>query len=170
MSELKLNNGASVVYEVFKNGVAIVNATPYEINIQDMDGAIKTVQPSVLINAKVVENQVLDLLVKTEFVGTDDGEDLLRNINNAWERENIVCDEYRGGCIVSCPYFYSCAAWFPTGGKIFVKKDTPKLIIVGSIIAAKAYPGKVVGMCPVPGYEKMTPSEKIMRCDKFIIF
>ena len=45
-----------------------------------------------------------------------------------------------------------------------------KLVIVGSIIASQAYPGKVVGLCPVPGFERVTPSEKRMRCDKFTVF
>lgn len=45
-----------------------------------------------------------------------------------------------------------------------------QLVIVGSIIAAQAYKGKVVGLCPVPGYERVAPSEKRMRCDKFTVF
>ena len=45
-----------------------------------------------------------------------------------------------------------------------------RLVIVGSIIASQAYPGKVVGLCPVPGFERVTPSEKRMRCDKFTVF
>ena len=45
-----------------------------------------------------------------------------------------------------------------------------QLVIVGSIIAAQAYKGKVVGLCPVPGYERVSPSEKRMRCDKFTVF
>lgn len=45
-----------------------------------------------------------------------------------------------------------------------------RLIIVGSIIAAQAYKGKVVGLCPVLGYERVAPSEKRMRCDKFTVF
>lgn len=45
-----------------------------------------------------------------------------------------------------------------------------RLVIVGSIIAAQAYPGKVVGLCPVPGYERVAPSDKRMRCDKFTVF
>lgn len=47
---------------------------------------------------------------------------------------------------------------------------TGRLVIVGSIIASQAYPGKIVGLCPVPGYERVAPSEKRMRCDKFTIF
>lgn len=49
-------------------------------------------------------------------------------------------------------------------------KCTDKLVIVGSIIAAQAYKGKVVGLCPVLGYERVAPSEKRMRCDKFTVF
>lgn len=44
-----------------------------------------------------------------------------------------------------------------------------RLVIVGSIIAAQAYPEKIAAMCPVPGYERVAPSEKRMRCDKFTI-
>lgn len=44
------------------------------------------------------------------------------------------------------------------------------LVILGSIIAAQAYPGKVFGLCPVPGYERVAPAEKRMRCDKFTTF
>lgn len=45
-----------------------------------------------------------------------------------------------------------------------------RLVIIGSIIAAQAYKGKVVGLCPVPGYERVAPAEKRMRCDKFTVF
>ena len=41
------------------------------------------------------------------------------------------------------------------------------LAIVGSMIAVNAYPGDVVGMIPVPGYERVAPAEKRMRCDMF---
>lgn len=45
-----------------------------------------------------------------------------------------------------------------------------RLVIVGSIIAAQAYPGEVCGLCPVPGFERVAPNEKRMRCDKFTIY
>lgn len=44
------------------------------------------------------------------------------------------------------------------------------LRIVGSIIAAQAYPEKVVGMTPAPGYERVVPAEKRMSLDKFTVF
>ena len=45
-----------------------------------------------------------------------------------------------------------------------------RLIIIGSIIAAQAYPGRVFGMTPVPGFERVPPAEKRMRNDKFVTF
>lgn len=44
------------------------------------------------------------------------------------------------------------------------------LVIIGSIIAAQAYPGRVSGMVPVPGYERVAPDQKRMRCDKFTMY
>lgn len=43
-------------------------------------------------------------------------------------------------------------------------------IIVGSMIAAQAYPGAVVAMIPAPGYERRPPAEKRMRPDKFAVY
>ena len=43
-------------------------------------------------------------------------------------------------------------------------------VIVGSIIAAQAYPGDVVAMCPAPGYERVAPDQKRMLPDKFTVF
>lgn len=48
--------------------------------------------------------------------------------------------------------------------------DGETLVIIGSMIAAQAYPGKVFGMVAVPGYERVAPAEKRMRCDKFTTF
>lgn len=47
----------------------------------------------------------------------------------------------------------------------------PNALIVGSIIAAQAYPGaRVVAMVPAPGYERVAPAEKRMRTDKFNVY
>ena len=51
-----------------------------------------------------------------------------------------------------------------------IKAAYPQAVIVGSIIAAQAYPGDVVGMCPLPGYERVAPAEKRMDPHKFTIF
>lgn len=44
------------------------------------------------------------------------------------------------------------------------------VLLVGSIISAQAYPGRVVSMVPVPGFERVPPAEKRMRNDKFTVF
>ena len=45
-----------------------------------------------------------------------------------------------------------------------------ELRIVGSIIAAQAYPRRVVGMTPYPGYERVAPAEKLMSTEKFTVY
>lgn len=44
------------------------------------------------------------------------------------------------------------------------------IIVIGSIIAAQAYPGKVFAMVPCKGFERVPPQEKRMRWDKFTTF
>jgi hypothetical protein len=44
------------------------------------------------------------------------------------------------------------------------------VVIIGSIIAAQAYPGRVLGMVPVPGFERVPPAEKRMQAAKFTVF
>lgn len=48
-----------------------------------------------------------------------------------------------------------------------LERANPGAIILGSIIAAQAYPGRILGMVPVPGYERVPPEQKRMRVDKF---
>ncbi len=43
-------------------------------------------------------------------------------------------------------------------------------VIIGSIIAAQAYPGKIFAMIPCKGFERVPPAEKRMRPDKFTTF
>jgi hypothetical protein len=44
------------------------------------------------------------------------------------------------------------------------------VVVVGSIIAAQAYPSTVFAMTPCKGYERVPIAEKRMRHDKFIVF
>ena len=46
----------------------------------------------------------------------------------------------------------------------------PGAIIVGSLIAAQAFPGRVLAMVAAPGFERVPPAEKRMRDDRFTIF
>lgn len=51
-----------------------------------------------------------------------------------------------------------------------IEKEFPGTLVVGSIIAAQAFQGRVVAMVPVEGFERVPPEEKRMRSDKFTIF
>ncbi|OQA07952.1 MAG: hypothetical protein BWY65_01683 [Firmicutes bacterium ADurb.Bin373] len=51
-----------------------------------------------------------------------------------------------------------------------LEQENPGAIIVGSIIAAQAFPGRVFAMTPAPGFERVPPAEKRMRDDKFTVF
>lgn len=51
-----------------------------------------------------------------------------------------------------------------------LEAENPGAIIVGSIIAAQAFPGRVFSLVPVPGFERVAPAEKRMRDDKFTTF
>ena len=44
------------------------------------------------------------------------------------------------------------------------------LLVVGSVVAAQAYPGRVVATIPTPESEGMPTDQQVMRTDGFIIF
>ena len=127
-------------YHEFKNGVVVVNTTPHELTMLDKGTdelvSVKS-NPENIINATVKEVCISDIFVKTEFAGNIEGQNIIKSIEE----------------------------WF---NRHFDKTRT--LVIVGSIIAAQAYPGKVFGLTPVPGYERVAPAEKRMSSDKFVTF
>lgn len=51
-----------------------------------------------------------------------------------------------------------------------LEAENPGAVIIGSIIAAQAFPGRVFAMVPAPGFERVPPAEKRMRDDKFTTF
>lgn len=51
-----------------------------------------------------------------------------------------------------------------------LEKNNPGSVIVGSLVAAQAYPGRVCGLVPAKGFERMPPNEKRMNPKKFNIF
>lgn len=51
-----------------------------------------------------------------------------------------------------------------------IEEHARGVLVVGSIISAQAYPGRVVAMVPAPGFERVPPAEKRMAIDKFTIF
>jgi hypothetical protein len=88
---------------------------------------------------------------------------------NAKVEETMVSDFLVKSVFVATPEGEETINMFES---IF-EQEFPKerrLIIIGSIIAAQAYPGRVFGMTPVPGFERVPPAEKRMRNDKFVTF
>ncbi len=126
------------------DGKVIVNTTPHPINFLSSDGELVVVPSSVapgektspwVVNAKAVEEQVGEDLVRTVFVGTPEGEAILDQIEQ-WAREEGV--------------------------------ENPR--VIGSMVAAQAYPGRVLGMCPAPGFERVPTAEKRMTTQKFTVY
>ena len=58
----------------------------------------------------------------------------------------------------------------PEGKAELAEIEQRGLLPVGSIISAQAWPGRVVSLVPVEGYERKPPMEKLYRCDKFNTF
>lgn len=118
----------------------IANTTPHNIVMQDTDGELVTVE------------------------------------NNPDKLINASTTQIYWGGIYTEPKFEPTAegaAIIAEIKKDFVKRysaTSKTLVIIGSIIAAQAYPGKVAAMLPVPGYERVAPNEKRMRCDQFTMY
>lgn len=51
-----------------------------------------------------------------------------------------------------------------------LENENPGAVIVGSIIAAQAFPGRVFALISVPGFERVHTDKKRMRMDKFTTF
>ena len=51
-----------------------------------------------------------------------------------------------------------------------LEQENPGAVIVGSIIAAQAFPGRGVGLIAAPGFERRPPAENRMRADRFTTF
>jgi len=52
----------------------------------------------------------------------------------------------------------------------YIHKIHPHKKIIGSIIAAQAFPGKVFSLVPCRGFEKLAPSKRRARIDQLITF
>ena len=52
----------------------------------------------------------------------------------------------------------------------YINEKLPGAIIVGSIIAAQAYPKKIVAMIPHPDFVRVPPAEKKMLTNRFTIY
>ena len=128
------------------NGLTVFNSTPHVIRFW-REGWTEPIEVETdeIISAKVVEAFVSDL--QLTGVQMDDP---------YTERVDFVRTVFK-----------------PTNeGEevIFRAKAAGADVIVGSIIAAQAYPADVVAMTPAPGYERVPPAVKRMNPDKFTVF
>ena len=51
-----------------------------------------------------------------------------------------------------------------------LETENPNAVIVGSMFAAQAFPGRVFAVIAAPGFERRPSAEKRMRPDKFTTF
>ena len=127
-------------FYIFKNGVCVVNTTPHPVTMQDIDENLVVIP----VDTK--------WLVNAKAIEKSVGE------NGLYVRTEFV------GTPEGANLCDSIIQWHKE------KFPNTELVIVGSIIAAQAYPGVVSGLVPVPGYERVAPAEKRMRCDRFTTF
>ena len=51
-----------------------------------------------------------------------------------------------------------------------IERELPDAVIVGSIVSAQTYKGRVVAMRPAKGFERVPVAEKRMDCTNFTVF
>lgn len=143
--------------------IKIINTTPHAISFIDSEGNFHSFpsNPGNVVTAKAVETEV-------------------------------GCHGRSSGCS-GCPHFFhgEDGAQFPvcaSQDKVTLVKvafsaspeaeailarleaENPGAVIVGSIIAAQAFPGRVLAMVPAVGFERVPPDQKRMRMDRFTTF
>ena len=120
---------------ILPNGVEIFNTTPHILRFF-LDGWQKPieVESHCILSASAIEKIISSInnitYVTSEFVGTDEGDELINKINAI----------------------------------------APNAIIIGSMIAAQAYPNKVCAMVAHPDYMRVPTDQKRMLPNKFTIF
>ena len=128
--------------QTLPNGVTVFNATPHAITFWREDWSeIVSVPTDEIVNARPAETPHGCL----QPAAAPDHE-------NVWfVRTEFVGDD--------------------AGREVIARaKAAGAEIIVGSIIAAQAYPGQVAAMIPAAGFERVPPDQKRMRPDKFTVF
>lgn len=128
--------------QILPNGLRVFNATPHAITFWCEDWTeVVSVATDEIINARPVETPY-------GCLQPDDAPD--------WENVWLVKTEFVGD---------------DAGREVIARaREAGAEIIVGSIIAAQAYPGDVVAMVPAPGFERVPPAEKRMLPGKFTVF
>ena len=122
------------------NGITIVNTTPHPIVFQDTTGELVTVEND--------PELLVNARVQEEVISSENGVDFVKSTFIPSEEGAKILD----------------------GIEAYARESGKKVVVIGSIIAAQAFPGRVFGMTPVPGYERVAPSEKRMNVTKFVTF
>jgi hypothetical protein len=123
------------------NGLVVFNATPHAISFwREGWDEVEIAEPDEVISATVQEEA--QSCFQPGYVDGD----------NVW----LVTTQFVGNA---------------AGREVIARaRDADAMLIVGSIIAAQAYPGSVVAMTTAPGYERAALAEKRMYPDKFIVY
>lgn len=119
-----------------------LNTTPHPIRLADEVGTFEVPPSGLIVSATIVE----------EAAGELPGD--IRLVRSVFKPEPLAEDRLRK----LHQRFHR-----DTGGKFH-------LIVIGSIIAAQAYPGLVYGMKACAGHERVPPEQKLMRGDEFVTF
>lgn len=123
----------------FNNGVTVVNCTPHPLSFQSPEGE------KVVVPCSVPEGQRTGILViNAKAVETKVSE---------FKVKTVFESTLDGDTILAAIE------------DVFAGQEN--VMVVGSIIAMNAYPGKVVGMTPAPGFERVPPADKLMSSCKF---
>lgn len=133
-----------------------INTTPHPITLLNPDGTEFTVPPcGVLINATAEETNV----VETGRHGEIDPAYRLRPSLHRAAKEGVQFVRTR---FVANPLSEAALAQ--------LEAENPDALIIGSLIAAQAFPGRVLAMIAAKGFERVPSDQKKMRADKFTIF
>lgn len=126
------------------DGKMVVNTTPHPINYV---------------------NQKDEMIVISSSV--EEGEKTSPWLVNAKAVEETVAEDLVQTKFVGTPEGLAILDKIEEWGR---QQCIDNLKIVGSLVAAQAYPGRVVAMCPAPGYERVSPAEKRMTASKFTVY
>ena len=124
----------------FSNGITVFNSTPHPLSFQSPEGDKVIIPSSVPTGPWVINAKAQETVVRDDLVKTV-------FVADSEGEERILTIE----------------SWAKENG-------IKKLRVIGSMIAAQAYPGRVFGMIPAPGFERVPPDQKLMRVDKFTTF
>ncbi len=135
---------AQINFYAVIDGKTVVNTTPHPLNFLNQEGETVVVPSSVAPGERTSS-----WLVNAQAVEEKVGADLVRTVFIGTPEGEAILD--------------AIETWAREEGH-------DNLRIIGSIIAAQAYPGRVLGMCPAPGFERVAPAEKRMTTQKFTVY